>query len=128
MVFESLDSLLITLIVLDASVKNNVATSIAHIYIRDRPTTKTLCHALNVTSTEAKLITIRCNINQATNHDFISTIIIVMDSIHAVRKIFDPSSHLFQKHMISILKELCSFFLYHLDNCIEFWECPSHFK
>ena len=30
--------------------------------------------------------------------------------------------------MVSILKELCSFFFHHLDNYIKFWECPSHSK
>ena len=123
--FESLDSFLTALVILDASIKNNVATSITHIHIRNRPTTKTLHHALNVTSTEAKLITIRCRINQATNHDFISTITIVTDSIHTARKIFNPSSHPFQNHVVSILKKLYSFFLHHPDNCIKFWECPS---
>jgi len=44
-------------------------------------------------STEAKLFVIKCGINQATNHNNISKIIIVTDSIHAARKIFDPSSH-----------------------------------
>jgi len=34
----------------------------------------------------------------------------------------------YQKHVVSILKELCSFFLHHPDNCIEFWECPSRSK
>jgi len=125
---ELLESPSTALVVLDASVKNNVATSIAHIHIRDRPITKTLHHALNIMSTEAKLVAIRCSINQATNHDFISTIIIVMDSIHMAKKIFDLSSHPFQKHAVSILKELCSFFSHHPNNHIEFWECPSHSK
>ena len=125
---ESLEFLLTALIVSDASVKNNVATSIAHIHIRDRPITKTLYYTLNIMSTEAKLVAIRCGINQATDHDFISIIIIVMDSIYAAKKIFDPSSHPFQKHMVSILKELCSFFSHHPDNHIKFWECPSRSK
>ena len=125
---ESLEFLLTALIVSDASVKNNVATSIAHIYIRDRPITKTLYHTLNIMSTEAKLVAIRCDINQATDHDFISIIIIVMDSIYAAKKIFDPSSYPFQKHIVSILKELCSFFSHHPDNHIKFWECPSRSK
>ena len=58
----------------------------------------------------------------------ILTIIIVTNSIYTANKIFDPSSHPFQKHVVSILKELCSFFSYHPDNYIEFWECLSHFK
>ena len=127
-VFESLNSSSTALVVSDANVKNNVSTSIAHIHIRDRPIMKTLHHTLNVMSTEAKLVAIRCSINQATNHNFISTVIIITDSIHVVRKIFNLSSHPYQKYMVSILKKLCSFFLCHPDNCIEFWECTSHSK
>jgi len=119
-VFESLNSPSTALVVSDANVKNNVSTSIAHIHIRDRPIMKTLHHTLNVMSTEAELVAIRCSINQATNHNFISTVIIITDSIHVVRKIFNLSSHPYQKHMVSILKKLCSFFLCHPDNCIEF--------
>ena len=122
---ELLESLLTALIILDASLKNNVTTSIAHIHIKNRPITKTLHHALNVISTEAKLVVIRYGINQATNHDLISIIIIITDSIYIAKKIFDLSSHPLQKHMVSILKELYSFFFCHPDNHIEFWECLS---
>ena len=122
---KSLESPSIVLVISDASIKNNVATYIAHIHIKDRPITKTLHYALNVTSTEAKLVVIRCGINQATNHDFISTIIIITDSIHIAKKIFDLSSHPLQKHIVSILKELHSFFFCYPDNHIAFWECPS---
>ena len=55
------------LVVTDASIKNNMATSIAHVHIYNRPVTKTLHHVINVTTTEAGLFTIRCGINQATN-------------------------------------------------------------
>ena len=60
---ESLESSSTALVILDASVKNNITTSIAHIHIRDRPITKTLYHTLNVISTKAKLVAIRCSIN-----------------------------------------------------------------
>jgi len=81
-----------TLIVTDASVKNNVATSIFHIHIHNKPVVKTLHHAMNITNTEAELFAIRCSINQATIHDDILKIIVVTDSIHAARKIFDLTS------------------------------------
>ena len=48
---------------MDASVKNNITTSIAYIHIYNKPITKTLYHTLNVTSTEAELFAIRCGIN-----------------------------------------------------------------
>jgi len=57
-------------------------------------------------STEAKLFVIRCGINQATISDNISNIIVITDSIHAAKKIFDPLSHPFQCHITSILNEL----------------------
>ena len=125
---KSLESFSTVLIISDASIKNNVATSIAHIHIRDRPIIKTFHHTLNVMSTGAELIAIRYSINQATNHDFISTIIVITDSIYAAKKIFDLSSHPFQKHVVSILNELHFFFFHHLDNHIKFWECPSRSK
>ena len=84
-----------TLVIIDTSIKNNVATSISHIHIYNKPIVKTLHHTINVTSTEAELFAIRCGINQATNLNDISKIIIVTDSIHAVRKIFDLTSHPF---------------------------------
>ena len=53
-------------IVLNTSIKNQVATLIAHIHIYDSLVVKTIYHAINVTTTEAELFTIRCGINQAT--------------------------------------------------------------
>jgi len=117
---ELSDDLSTALIITDASVKNNITTSITHIHIQDKPIMKTLHHALNVMSTEAELVTIRCGINHATSIDNISKKIIVIDSIHTAKKIFDPSFHPFQKHMVSILKELCSFFYCYLENHIKF--------
>jgi len=60
---ESSSSLSVTLIASDASIKNNVATSITHIHIVDKLLMKTIHYAVNVTSTEAKLFAIRCDIN-----------------------------------------------------------------
>jgi len=122
---ELSDTPLTTLIISDASVKNNVATSIAYIHIRDKPIIKILQYTLNVTSTKAELVTIRCGINQATNINYISKIVIVTDLIHTVKKIFNPSSHPFQKHVVAILKKLRFFFSCHLDNHIKFLDCPS---
>jgi len=78
---------------MDASVKNNITMSISHTHIYNRSVTKTLHHTVNVISTEAELFAIRCGINQATNYNNISKIIIVTDSIHVAKKIFDPSSY-----------------------------------
>ena len=92
--FESLSILSCALIIIDTSVKNNIAISISHTYIHNRPVTKTLHHAVNIISTEAKLFVIKCGINQATNHNNISKIIIITDSIHAARKISQWTLHI----------------------------------
>jgi len=67
------------------SIKNQVATSIAHIHIHNNPIIKTIYHVVNVTSTKAKLFTIRCSINQATQLVNINHIIIITDSLHAAK-------------------------------------------
>jgi len=125
---ESSSSLLVTLIASDASIKNNIATSIVHIHMVDKPLTKTIHHAVNVASTETKLFAIRCGINQSICFDNISKIVVITDSIHTAQKIFDSSSHLFQTMSATILSDLCNFFHRCDNNSIEFWECPSHLK
>ena len=79
-------------------------------------------------STEVKLFAIRCSINQAYIKENISKIIIITDSIHAAKKIFDSKSHPFQSHTVAILNELQNFFIKDRKNSIEFWECPSCLK
>ena len=116
---------LYVLIVTNASVKFDVATSIAHIHICTKPVVKILHHTVNITSTEAKLFAIRCGINQATTSQGIVKIIVVTNLIHSAKRIFDPLSHLFQLHAVSILSELRKFFTHNPNNSIEFWECPS---
>jgi len=111
-----------------ASIKNNVTTSIMHIHMADKPLMKTIHHAVNVTSTEAKLFAIRCGINQSSHFDNISKIVVITDSIHMAQKIFDPSSHPFQTISAAILLDLHDFFNRSDNNSIEFWECPSHLK
>ena len=74
---------------MDVSVKNNTTTSISYIHIHNKPVIKTLHHTMNIMSIETKLFTIRCRINQATISDNISKIIVIMDSIHTTKKIFD---------------------------------------
>jgi len=76
----------------------------------DKPLTKTIHHAINVTSTEAKLFAIRCGINQSICFNNISKIIVITNSIHTARRIFDPSSHSFQTMSAVILLDLHDFF------------------
>jgi len=51
------------LIVTDASIKDNIATLIAHVHQANFPLIKTVHHAVFVTSSEAELFTMRCGIN-----------------------------------------------------------------
>ena len=95
MVLKSSLSLSVAIIASDTSIKNNIVMSIAHIHTHDKPLIKTIHHAVNVTSIEVELFAIRCGINQAMHIDNISKIIIVTDSIHVVKRIFDPSVHSF---------------------------------
>ena len=123
MVLHNSLSPLTALVITDASIKNDIATSISHVHIANRPLTKTVHHATFMTSTEAELFAIRCSINQA-----ISKIIVITDSIHTMKTFFDNSSHPFQHHSTAILSELQSFFISNSDNSIKFWECPSRLK
>ena len=120
MVIESLSSLFTAITITDASIKNNIATSISHTHISNRPLSRMIHHSAFVTSTEAELFAIRCSINQALLVNNISKIIVVTDSIHVARKIFDPSSHPYQIHAVAILEELCLFFSKNSANSIEF--------
>ena len=51
------------LVIANINIKNNVATSILHIYSGHNILAKTIHHATNVTSIEAELFLIRCSIN-----------------------------------------------------------------
>ena len=54
-----------TIIMSDASIKNNIVTLIAHIHTHNSLVIKTIHHTTNIISTKAKLFTIRYRINQA---------------------------------------------------------------
>ena len=121
------------LIITDASIENDITTSVAHIHQTNVPLIKTVHHAVFVTSSEAELFAMkssamRCGINQACSKDNISKIIVITDSIHAAKLIFNSLSHPLQSHSAAILSELRLFFNKSQDNTIEFWECPSHLK
>ena len=115
-------------IVSDVSIKNQVATLIAHIHVHNNPIIKTLYHTINVTFTEAKLFTIRCDINQVTQSININCIIVIMDSIYITKRISDLLVYLYQIQLFTISKELREFFKRDLHNSIEFWGCLSHNK
>jgi len=68
------------IVVTDASIKNNIATSILHVHLTNYPVTKMLHYAAFVTSTEAELFAIRCSINQACIKENMSKIIVMIDA------------------------------------------------
>ena len=116
------------LVVTDASIKHNIATSVAHVHQANSLLIKTVHHAVFITSSEAELFAMRYGINQACNKDNISKIIVITNSIHSAKLIFDSLSHLLQSHLATILSKLRLFFNKSQDNSIEFWECPSCLK
>ena len=98
------------IVITDASIKNDITTFISHMHLVNRPLTKTVHHAAFVISTEAKLFAIRYGINQACTKENMSKIVVVTNSIHAVKKIFDSKLNLYQTHTMAILNELHQFF------------------
>ena len=58
---------------------------------------------------EVELFAIRCGINQACIKENVSKIIIITNSIHAVKRVFDSKLHPFQSHTMAILSELRHF-------------------
>ena len=108
-----------TLIIMDASIKNNIATSISYVHQANHSLIKTVHHATFVTSSEAELFAIRCGINQVCNKEGVSKIFVITDSIYAAKNIFNSSLHPYQSHFMAILSELRRFNKSQ-DNFIEF--------
>ena len=98
---ESSSSLSDTLVITDASVKNNVASSIAHIHVFNKPVVKTFYHAINVTFSEAKFFSIRCSINHTIFSQEILKIIVVTDSIHVTKKYLTCLCTCFKSKLLS---------------------------
>ena len=76
--------------------------------------------------TEAELFAIRCSINQGTCLSNVNWIVVVTDSIHAARRIFDSSLYSYQIHSAAIFCKLREFFEQNNNNSIKFWDCPSY--
>ena len=93
--FRVLSSPSSSIVISNASIKNHITTSILHIHSYDKPVIKTIYKAVNIITTKAKLLTIWCGINQAVGITNINYIIIIMDSLHTAKKIFDSLLHPF---------------------------------
>ena len=128
MTIHSSSSLHMAIVVSDASIKNNITTSVSHIHIHDHPLIKTVHHTAFVTSTEAELFTMRCGISQAYSKESTCKIIVITNSIHVAKKIFDDKTHPYQIYITAILSELRQFFTTCQGNHIKFWEYSSRLK
>ena len=115
----------IVIVVSDASIRNNIITSIAHIHLFSSPTKKTLYYAVDIAMTETELFAIRCGINQVVWIPDSSCIIVITDTLHMVQKDFDSTIHSYQLQLIVISKDLGLFLKKYLSNTIEFWNCSS---
>jgi len=118
----------LVIVISDASIKNQVAISVLYIHIHDSPVIKTIHYVVNVMSMEAELFALRYSIKQAIHLPNIKHIFVITDFIHAAKRIFDLSLHLYQIHSAAISCELREFFKKDSNNSIGFWDCPSNCK
>ena len=82
-----------SIVIFDASIRNNVTISISHIHLHNKSVIKIIHHAVNVTTTKPKLFIIRCSINQAVGIFNIKHIIIITNSLYAAKRIFKSLNH-----------------------------------
>ena len=87
-----------TIVVSETSIMNHVTTLISHIHSFNKPAVKTIHRAINITTTETKLFTIQCGINQAVASSNVNQIMVITNSLYAARRIFDFSVHPYQIH------------------------------
>ena len=104
-------------------IKNNITTSILHVYMGHNILAKTIHYAINATLTKVELFTIRYGINQAVQVTEVMCIIIITDAIHLARWIFDLLSHPYKLQSIVISQDLRVFFNKNSHNSINFWYC-----
>ena len=117
---KSLSNLKTVLVISDASIKNNIATSISYICNSWNIFSKKIYYTMNITISEAEFFSIRCGINQAVQIPNAEHIIIITDTIPTVRHIFNLSFHPFQLHSIAISQDLRAFFNKNSNNSINF--------
>jgi len=81
LILQTLVDSRMAVVVSDMSIKNQVAMSIAHIYVHDNPVIKTLHPTINVTSTEAELFVIKYSLNQTIQLNNIKCIVVITGSM-----------------------------------------------
>ena len=117
---KSLSNTKTVLVISSASIKNNIATSISHVYNSQNILPKTIYYTMNDTSTEVELFSIRCRINQAIQVPNTEHIIVITDTIPAAKYILDSSTYPFQLHFITVSQDLRAFFNESSNNSIAF--------
>jgi len=75
------------------SVKNNIVTLVLYIRRGYEIIAKTVHYVINVSSTETELFTIRCSISQVSKIQDVICIVVITDTIHVAKHIFDTSIH-----------------------------------
>ena len=113
------------IVVSDTSIKNHITTLISYIHFFNKPVVKTIYRAINVTTTEAKLFAIWCGINQAVANFNPNHIVVITNSLHAARRIFNFSVHPYQIYSAMISQELREFFSKDAYNHIKFRDCST---
>ena len=120
-----------TFIISDTSIKNNVTTSISHIYNGHNIIAKILHYTTNIIFIEVEIFSIRYEINQAVQVSNIKQIIIITNTISAIKHIFNLFSYSFYLHSITVFQDLKAFFnknSKNSNNIIFFWDCSSSNK
>jgi len=104
------------IVILDVSIKNHIATSILHVYSFNQLIIK-ICHqAINMSTIKAELFAIRYDINQAIGILYIKHIVVITNSLHTAKKIFNSSLHSYQIHSAAITCKLRELFNKYISN------------
>jgi len=81
------------IIISDASIKNYITIFILHIHLFNQLIVKICYQAINISTTEVELFAIKYGINQVVSIPNIKWIIVITDSLHAAKRIFNSSSY-----------------------------------
>ena len=95
-IFKASSNSFSSIIVSNASIKNYVVMLISYIYLHNKPIIKIIYKVVNVITTKAELFTIRCGINQVIGITNVNYIVIITDSLHTAKRIFNFLPYLYQ--------------------------------
>jgi len=124
----SLSSPLHTCIIADGGVKNGSVTAISHIWHANTRIKRLQMHAMNASSTEAKIMAMCIGLEFILSMEDIKHITLITDSIHAAKKIFDTTMHPYQLLVTPLATKIYEFFAKLADHIISFWHCPNNLK